>query len=349
MNEEALATDEPLVSVIIPVYKTEKFLEKCVSSVLNQTYGNIEIILIDDGSPDGSPAICDALSAEHEKIRVIHKENGGLSSARNRGIDEAAQATQFILFLDSDDTLCGNAIEGMVDEALKYDADIVFPDRYIKVFESTGESVVARHFPESMDTDNPIDFALDIMIELGRAWRASSVLYSFKAIEESEARFPEGRISEDICFNLQLLSHVKRIAVYKQPTLNNLKRDGSITATYQPNFEKDIWYIDSVVLDFLNKVGRADKESLEKADSLLCRNLVVYLFSVLSHKNSMPYEQKVKKAESILADSHSRNVVRKKCKAPYFESKKSSLAVKVVYFLLRTGQDKLAYRILSVI
>ena len=71
-----------LVSVVIPVYKTEKYLQKCVSSVIRQTYKPLEIILVDDGSPDNAPAMCDALAAEHENITVIHKENGGLSTAR---------------------------------------------------------------------------------------------------------------------------------------------------------------------------------------------------------------------------------------------------------------------------
>ena len=77
---------EPLVSVIIPVYKTEAYLEKCVRSVIEQTYKNLEIILVDDGSPDNCPIICDSLAAEDGRISVIHKDNGGLSDARNKGM-----------------------------------------------------------------------------------------------------------------------------------------------------------------------------------------------------------------------------------------------------------------------
>ena len=77
------------VSVIIPVYNTEAYLRQCVDSVIGQTYNNIEVILVDDGSKDGSPAVCDSYAASDTRIRVIHKENGGLSVARNRGVDEA--------------------------------------------------------------------------------------------------------------------------------------------------------------------------------------------------------------------------------------------------------------------
>ncbi len=90
-------------SIIIPVYNVEEYLERCVSSVINQTYKNIEIILVDDGSPDGSPAMCDKFAAQDDRIKVIHKENGGLSDARNFGI-KAANG-EYIIFLDSDDSI----------------------------------------------------------------------------------------------------------------------------------------------------------------------------------------------------------------------------------------------------
>lgn len=94
---------EPLVSIIIPVYKVEKFLDECVASVAAQTYANLEILLVDDGSPDNCPAMCDAWAARDPRIRVIHKPNGGLSDARNSGIAEAIGA--YIYFADSDDTV----------------------------------------------------------------------------------------------------------------------------------------------------------------------------------------------------------------------------------------------------
>lgn len=89
--------DNPLISVIIPVYKVEKYLERCVRSVCDQSYRNLEIILVDDGSPDKCPVICDALAEEDDRIKVIHKENGDLSSARNAGLDVAGGGTSDLL------------------------------------------------------------------------------------------------------------------------------------------------------------------------------------------------------------------------------------------------------------
>ena len=114
---------DPLVSIIIPVYKVEKFLDECVASVAAKTYANLEILLVDDGSPDNCPAMCDAWAARDPRIRVIHKPNGGLSDARNSGIAEAIGA--YIYFADSDDTVAPTLVEDCLNAMREYDADLV--------------------------------------------------------------------------------------------------------------------------------------------------------------------------------------------------------------------------------
>ena len=103
---------EPLISVIVPVYKVETYLHQCVDSILNQTYRNLEVILVDDGSPDGCPAICDEYAAMDNRVKVIHKKNGGLSDARNAGM--AISRGEFLNFVDSDDVLPVDALENML-------------------------------------------------------------------------------------------------------------------------------------------------------------------------------------------------------------------------------------------
>lgn len=112
----------PLISVILPIYNVEKVLRRSVDSVLAQTYGNIEVILVDDGSPDGCPEICDEYAKKDLRVRVIHQQNGGLSSARNRGIDESMG--EFIAFVDSDDYVANDYIEFLYDLLSKNDADV---------------------------------------------------------------------------------------------------------------------------------------------------------------------------------------------------------------------------------
>lgn len=112
------------VSIIIPVYKTEEFLHRCVKSAVNQTYKNIEILLVDDGSPDSCPQMCDEWAKRDNRIKVIHKINGGLSSVRNVGVKVAEG--DFVMHLDSDDWLELDAIDKLVKEQIRTDADVVW-------------------------------------------------------------------------------------------------------------------------------------------------------------------------------------------------------------------------------
>lgn len=113
--------NKSLVSVIVPVYKVEKYLDKCVESIVEQTYKNLEIILVDDGSPDNCPSMCDSWAQKDSRIKVIHKENGGVSSARNSALDAAAG--DYICFVDSDDFIEPNAVGYMLENI--GDADVI--------------------------------------------------------------------------------------------------------------------------------------------------------------------------------------------------------------------------------
>ena len=112
----------PLISVIVPVYNVEKYLPRCIDSILNQTYKNLEIILVDDGSPDNCPAICDEYATKDSRIKVVHKKNGGLSAARNAGLKVAEG--KFVGFVDSDDYIENNMYETLFFNLEKYDADM---------------------------------------------------------------------------------------------------------------------------------------------------------------------------------------------------------------------------------
>lgn len=112
----------PLISVVVPIYKVERYLNACVDSIVNQTYSNLEIILVDDGSPDRCPKICDEYAKQDNRIRVIHQENGGLSAARNAGIDIASGV--FLTFIDSDDFIARDYVERLYKGIVDFHADI---------------------------------------------------------------------------------------------------------------------------------------------------------------------------------------------------------------------------------
>ena len=111
----------PLISVIVPIYKVERYLVRCLDSIVNQTYRNLEIILVEDGSPDNCGAICDDYARLDERIRVIHQENRGLSAARNAGLD--IMSGEYLMFVDSDDRLKSNILQSLFEKAELYSSD----------------------------------------------------------------------------------------------------------------------------------------------------------------------------------------------------------------------------------
>ena len=119
-----MSDNNELISIIVPIYNVQKYLDRCMKTLLNQTYRNIEIILVDDGSTDSSGDICDEYAQIDARIKVIHKENGGLSSARNAGLDVCTSGGELIAFVDSDDWVDSTMYEEMYEKAEKEDADI---------------------------------------------------------------------------------------------------------------------------------------------------------------------------------------------------------------------------------
>lgn len=338
------------VSVVIPVYKTEKYVKESVLSVINQNYKNIEIILINDGSPDNAPQICDELSREYLMVRVIHQTNGGLSAARNSGIMQVDKDSKYLIFLDSDDTILPNAISEMVKIAEKEKSDIVMSNKYISVQEKDilkeSEQLL---FPSTMCYNNPKQFVLHTVMQNCRGWRATGILYKIEIIKANNCLFPIGKISEDVVFNLQFFANACKINYYDKPTIKVLKREGSITHTFQKGFEETIYYIDQQGKKFLDKSKLDLSVYQDYLDSMLCRNLVVYLFSIMSSKNSMKKSEKKIYAKKVLADIRNRQVFRRKQKTPWFESKKTKIGISVIYKLLRLRLDGVALSLLSLI
>ncbi len=128
------------VTIVIPVYNTKKYLKKCVDSLTEQTYRNIEVLLVDDGSTDGSSELCDEIANKDERVRVIHKANGGVAAARNLGIDEAEG--EYVMFVDSDDWLDTDAVETLVEHADKNNVDVI---RFNYVREFEGKQLVKKN------------------------------------------------------------------------------------------------------------------------------------------------------------------------------------------------------------
>lgn len=210
-----------LVTIIIPVYNVEKYLDKAVQSAVNQTYKNIEIYLVDDGSKDSSGKKCDLWMTKDDRIRVIHKENGGLSSARNAALDVCNG--DYIYFLDSDDYIDEKAIELMLDVAYKTGARMIEAP-FIHVYENKTSVRATLDGIKMMNTVEAIKFDLGAG---GGAVSSCSKLFAKDIF--SSYRFAEGKLNEDHFSIVDLLSIAQNIAVEPQPLYYYYHRQNSIT------------------------------------------------------------------------------------------------------------------------
>lgn len=194
------------VSVIIPVYKVEKYLKRCLESVVNQTYKNIEIILVNDGSPDKCGEICDAYARIDSRIKVIHKENGGLSSARNAALDIVSG--EYIMFVDSDDWISEDSLEQLY-EYIDADYDIInFKFSFVK--ENSKELV-------EMHNDIKDGYKCDLITYIDKLFSGELNFFIWNKLYKKnlfdEVRFPEGRNYEDLATIYKLYFNAKSIIV----------------------------------------------------------------------------------------------------------------------------------------
>lgn len=227
---------KPLISVIIPIYGVEKYLNRAVDSVLAQTYRNLEIILVDDGSKDGCGQICDAYEKKEARIRVIHKENGGLSDARNAGLDVAGG--DYIAFLDSDDYYAPRFIEILYEEIIKNDAQVAIctyevteemkiqdgPDfeAYGKQYDE-GQVIINCYGREAM-LMNQYDICFSDATYFIVAWNKL-----YKAALWREIRFPKGKIHEDEATTYRIFDQAQKGVYVKLPLYAYFSMPGSIT------------------------------------------------------------------------------------------------------------------------
>lgn len=207
------------VSIIVPIYNVEKYLKKCIDSIVSQTYSNIEIILINDGSSDNSESICKEYESIDQRIRYYKKQNGGLSSARNYGIENATG--DYLLFIDSDDYIDNSMVETLLVSAEKYNADMVECNYYEVINE---EFHVFK--PKKNKVYSSKEAIASLIYNTGITPTAWNKLYSKKLF--SKLRYTEGLYHEDEEIIVKLLSKAEKVVEIGNPLYFYIKREGSI-------------------------------------------------------------------------------------------------------------------------
>ena len=296
---------EPLVSVIVPCYNVEQYLPKCIDSILNQTYKNLEVWLVDDGSPDQCGAICDEYAKKDARIKVIHKKNGGLADARNVALD--VMTGEYVVCVDSDDYISPTHIEGLYRLIEKHGAEVS-----INTFCAFFEGATPKPKEKSLN-DCVLDGlqATEMMFYQehfdNTAWGKM-----YKASLFDGIRYPKGLLFEDLPTTYKLLLKAKKVVFNDEQSYFYLIRSNSIEgAAFSPH------KLDSA-LELMNLMDKDRDKFLPIIKSYNCR-IVSFVFHMMlqmpdGYEHRKDFEDRIRKVRwSVLTDSKARKKARIAC------------------------------------
>lgn len=277
----------PLISIVVPVYNVEKHLSKCLDSIISQSYKNLEIILVDDGTKDNSDKICDEYALKDSRIKVLHIENSGVSAARNRGLDVITG--DYVAFVDSDDYIAENMIERLFDTIKSTNADISICGN-IHVFDDT---------KAEFDTTNKECVIYSPVEAIKEVWYQTSFLPSpwaklYNAHIFKELRYTEGIIFEDVDIMHEIFIRANKIAYLPQGLYAYVHRKNSITTQGFSEMNFQILPICDKLMGFAKKHG----EGLE--DAALAYGVVGNMRVYLSTPREKKYSDIISKTENYI-------------------------------------------------
>ena len=288
--------ENPLFSIIVPIYNVERYLEQCIESVLAQNYQNYELILVDDGSPDNSIDICTKYAKQHHNIVFIRKVNGGLSDARNAGIKLARG--EYLMFLDSDDYWEGTSILSDLAKISEENPDLIIYDLTFRYKDNKKE-----YYPiskEGLTGDYIADFYTLTSRNIFRPSACNKVVKR-KIIIDNQLFFPKGKNHEDLDWSFNLAPYISSYALYDSYFyIYRAKRLGSITEFVKPKNTKDL--ID-IVLEKLNQIKSMNDSSLSKGlyQYLVKQKQFIYdSFTLLSEEHKKMYENEFNELKKSL-------------------------------------------------
>ncbi|NLP46840.1 MAG: glycosyltransferase family 2 protein [Epulopiscium sp.] len=270
-----------LISVVIPVYKVEEYLNRCVTSVLNQTYSNIEVILVNDGSPDNCGKMCDEFAEKDKRVTVIHKENGGLSSARNAGIEIAKG--EYLSFLDSDDWVEVTFIEKALKLLVESKADIAITN-YMKIYnerEKINNDKIEKYEFSNLEALNAL--AGKFNTQITTAW---GKIYHRDIFDK--IRYPIGKIHEDEFVIHHILNKADKVVLTTEKLLYYWQRKDSITGSGF-KLKNKLHVIEALKdrIDLLNELN------LEKAIEQTYRSIFINYRQIYEHRDNLDNKDEI--------------------------------------------------------
>ena len=294
----------PKLSIIVPIYNTGIYLHKCLKSVLSQTLDDFELILIDDGSKDESGKICDEYAQKDSRVRVIHKENQGVSIARNTGIKEAKG--EYIGFIDSDDWIDKDMYKKMYSKALEHNADIVICDAKTVYDNKVDELDTINSLAESIMLKKS-DVSPKILKEIaGSTWRC---VYKRDIIIDNEILFPEGMpLSEDRVFNILAMGYSNSIYYIKEAFYNRYIREGSAVNKYYENMLDIVLDVREGMQNALKKAW-TDRKYIDEYEKQMLQMVFAMIGNEFYKTNRKSFIEKCRAIEEICKNSVVKEII----------------------------------------
>lgn len=280
----------PLISVIVPVYKVEQYLHRCVDSILAQTYPNIEVVLVDDGSPDRCGAICDEYAQTDRRVQVVHRPNGGLSAARNSGLDVCHG--EYIGFVDSDDYISAEMYMQLYHDIIVYKTLLAFCHSDVR----HGERGDDKYYGQGSEVRSK-SYVMRRSLEESIWWSACTKLYH-KSLFDG-IRYPEGKTNEDLPVAIRIFDRCDHIAINFNKLYYYCIRGGSITTSRLSPHKFDI--LDNAS-DVVNYLRAPHPELVPAAKSILLSNALGLLLR-LRHYTDDDLEPQRQKTIQLVKDN----------------------------------------------
>ncbi len=301
---------DPFFSVIVPVFNTGAYLDVCISSILNQKFERFEIILVDDGSTDGSSSMCNAYAEQDCRIKVFHKENGGVSSARNMALKESVG--DYVVFVDSDDYLRNDALQVLQSTIDKTNSDLILFD-----ITSITTGGVLKNDPDDTISElaesrhiSKQDFVRDPSLLFQCAGGVPRTSIRREIINEIDATFPLGvPLSEDRIFLLRILAHVKESYYLKESLYYRVQRGSSAVHQFRDNFLELDRMVLGLIKQIINTDWDGDKRILKEYELHHINSCYYAGMMQFFSSNKCDIKQKLRNIKKITEDATLRRLI----------------------------------------
>ena len=330
------------ISVIMPVYNVEEYLPKAIESVLNQTLGDFQLFLVDDGSTDKSGIICDKYESHDKRVKVLHQKNSGAHNARNNALKLATG--EYVCFFDSDDYIESNMLEDLYNLAIKYNSEIIISGFFINTYYNSNNYIVLNYIPVTTNNldienfNNKNDFRVNSYINFDKNmfYPPWNKLYKLSYIKNNNITFPI-TYRDDFPFVLNVIKDVSNVTYTKHQYYHFIrKRSDSETQKYVANLYEKREEEHNEMLSIFKYWGlENDKNSLEMISRRYIDRIIECLVNLFNSQCTLDKTNKLKLISQYINSNNFDNCIKK--------AKPKKLHLKIIYIILKTKSIPLVY------